>query len=59
MDKAIGNCLPFDQFHDQRMALEAIHLRNMRMIQRREDLRFALEPRALRDAGRPPDFPGR
>jgi hypothetical protein len=40
---------PFNEFHDERMNargfLEAVDLRNVRVIQGRERLRFPLEPR--------------
>ena len=46
---AIGECRSFDQLHHQRAALtgflEAVNLRDVRVVQRGEDLRFAAEPR--------------
>ena len=45
----VGERRPFDQFEDQRLDavrfLESVDRRDVRMIERREDLRFALEPR--------------
>ena len=45
---AIGKRRPFDQLHDQEwpgLALfEAVNVRDVWMVQRREDLRFATEP---------------
>jgi hypothetical protein len=33
----------FEQFHHQRAVLEAVHLRDVGMVERRQDLCFALE----------------
>ena len=56
---AIGERRPFDQLHHQRADaagfLEAVDLRDVRVIERREHLRFALEPReAIGIVARPP-----
>ena len=44
---AIRQCRSFDQFEDQRLHavgfFEAVNLRDVRMVQRGEDLGFALE----------------
>jgi hypothetical protein len=45
---AISDRRPFDHFHDERLdalsLLETVHVRDIRMIQGGEDLRFALKP---------------
>ena len=47
-DDAIGQCRPFDEFHHQRGrsggVFESVDVRDVRMIQRGEDLGFATEP---------------
>ncbi len=46
---SVGERRPLDQFHDERRhavaLLEAVDVRDVRMVQRREDFGFALEPR--------------
>ena len=42
----------FEQLHHQRAVLEAVDLRDVGMVERRQDFRFALEPgEAVRVAG--------
>ena len=54
--QAIGQRLALDQLHDQEMSavglLEAVERGDVRVIQRRQDLRFALEPRHAVGVGR-------
>ena len=41
----MGQILAFDELHNERAAFKAVDLRDVRMIQRGEGLRLALEPR--------------
>ena len=54
--EALRQVFPFDQFHDERggtaAVLDAVDVGNVRMIERRENLGFTLEPhQALRIGG--------
>ena len=40
-----GKILPLDEFHHQRAILDAVDVCDIRMVQRGQRLRFALEPR--------------
>ena len=54
---AVRQILAFDQFHDKGKDtlrfFETVNLRDVRMVERREHLRFALEPREPVGIGRP------
>ena len=56
MRDAVGKRGPFDQFeHERRLAillLETVDGRDVRVVQRSQDLGFALEPREARRIGR-------
>ena len=41
----LRQCRTFDQFQDQSVLLKAVNARDIRMVQRREELRFSLESR--------------
>ncbi len=41
----VGQVLAIDELHDERAGFKAVNLRDVRMIQRREGLRLALEAR--------------
>ena len=49
----LGQRRPFDQLHHQRVLLDAVDRRDVRMIQRREHLRLAREARQARLRPRP------
>src|SRR4029434_352261 len=53
---AVGERRPFDQLHDERLCVagvfQAVHVRDVRMVQRGENLGLALKPRQTIVIGR-------
>ena len=49
LGESISECGPVDQFHDQRTHVagvgDAVHVRDVRVVERGEHVRFPLEPR--------------